>query len=88
MKLTIFPIQSARTGYRYVVAKAVINKSVKLGIPNRVQKTWKVRTVAPNFACEEMKPSFEAQAARWQSKVMAKLKSNGDSPKAVQEEAL
>lgn len=74
MKLTIQPIQSDSTGYRYVVCRAVINKSVKLGIPRRMQKTWKVRTVAPNFAVEEMKSSFEANAKRWEEKVLRKIR--------------
>lgn len=62
-------------GLRCVRFKAVINKSKKLGIPRKFQKTWSVKTVAPEFTLEEMKASFEANAKRWEAKVMEKLKS-------------
>lgn len=64
------PILDQRRGN----AKAVINKSVKLGIPRRFQKTWKVRTVAPKFAAATMKHSFQANAKRWEAKVMERVK--------------
>jgi len=78
VKLTVEPLQSPRTGYRYAVAKAVINKSAKKGIPRRYQRTWKVRTVAPNFSAEEMRSSFEANAKRWEAKVMEKIKTEAE----------
>lgn len=72
MKLTIAASETSG-GFRIVRAKAVIAKSVKLGIPSRHQKTWKVRTVAPKFVAENCKHMFEAEAARWENKVMAKI---------------
>ena len=69
MTLTIQPCELR--GLRHVKAFAVINKSKKLGIPRRYQKSWSQKTVAPNFACEEMRKSFEALAKRWEQKVMA-----------------
>lgn len=74
-------ITSELTGnqYRVVKAVAVIPKSKKNGVPRRFQKSWKQRTVAPNFACEEMRPAFEAEANRWQARIMAKIASENKS---------
>lgn len=49
---------------------AVIPKSAKLGIKKRHQKTWSFPTVAPNFTLQEMRPSVEKEAERWEKKVM------------------
>lgn len=85
MKVTVEPYQSISTQYRYVRCVAVIPKSKKLGVPRRYQKTWKVRTVAPEFSCEEMKVSFMAHAKRWEQQTLERLK-NGLPPELKQEE--
>lgn len=72
MKLTIASKVTANQ-YRIVKAVAVIKKSKKLGIPRRFQRTVKVRTVAPDFALEEMRKSFEKDFERWEKRVMAKI---------------
>lgn len=71
MKLTITPTQ--RGGYRIVKAFAVIEKSAKDGIPARRQKTWTVRTVAPEFVAKSCAVMFEAEAKRWEAKVMSEF---------------
>lgn len=58
MKLKIFATESR--GFKVVKAVAVITK------PARRQKTFVLRTVAPNFAVTEMQKAFEAAAARWE----------------------
>lgn len=73
MKLTITPTENGR-GYRVVKVFAVISKSAKLGIPRRYQKTWNVRTVAPNFVSEECKTMFEKEASRWEARIMDKIR--------------
>ncbi len=72
MKLTITPgmIYGDRRCVRVV---AVIAKSRKQGIPRRYQKTWTMKTVAPEFTVDEMRPAAEAEAKRWEEKVMAKI---------------
>lgn len=85
MKVTVEPYQSPSTQYRYVKCVAVLNKSEKLGIPRRYQKTWKVRTVAPEFSTDEMKSSFMAHAKRWEQQTLERLK-NGQPPELKQEE--
>lgn len=68
-----FTIQSTlNRGFRVVKSRAVINKSQKLKIDRRYQKTWTVRTVAPDFAVNEMHHSIECEAKRWEEKVMKK----------------
>ena len=85
MKLTIEPIESGATQLRYVRCVAVIPESKKNGVPRRYQKTWKVRTVAPNFATEEMRFSFEQNARRWEANVMARIKREKELSDAVKE---
>jgi len=72
MNFSISPAEFS--GYRYVRAVAVIPKSITLGIPRRYQKTWKVRSVAPEFTIKNEGFIFEREAARWAEKVMAKIK--------------
>jgi len=83
MKLTIEPVESAATQLRYVRCVAIIPKSKKNGVPRSYQKTWKVRTVAPNFASDEMRFSFEQNAKRWEAKVMDKIKREREFSEAV-----
>lgn len=71
MKLTITPSLFFKTPS--VRARAVISKSTKLGIPRRFQKTWNLRTVAPQFGSEQLKTTIEAEAKRWEEKVMARI---------------
>ena len=71
MKCTF--IEGELRGLRCVRFKAVINKSKKLGVTRRYQKTWSARTVAPEFTLEQMRHTFEAEAKRWETKVLAKL---------------
>lgn len=52
---------------------ARISKSKKLGILKRHQKTWSFPTVAPKFTLNEMMPSVEAEAKRWEEKVLKSL---------------
>jgi hypothetical protein len=85
MKLSIFPTVTA-DGYRVVKAKAVINPSVALGIPKRRQKTWTVRTVAPELAARENRHMFEAEASRWEQKVMAEIARSNALHQAVEEQ--
>lgn len=73
MKFSVQPFLSDRTQFRYVRCVAIIPKSKKLGIPRQFQRTWKVRTVAPEFTTEEMRASFEAEAKRWEQKIMRNL---------------
>lgn len=68
MKLKIFATQSH--GFRVVKAVAVIPESKPNGIKRR-QKTFTVRTVAPQFAVSEMEKAFQAAANRWEQKVLA-----------------
>lgn len=70
-------------GARCVRATAIINKSLKLGIPRRFQKTWSLETVAPDFTADEIKPVIEAEAKRWEQKILSKLPAN-ESPKRNQ----
>ena len=53
---------------------AVINKNKKLGIEKRRQKTWSFPTVAPEFTLKEMLPSIEAEAKRWEQKILTAKK--------------
>lgn len=73
MKITIKP-DTRRDGIRIVRAKAVINKSVKLGIPRRYQKTWTVKTVAPSHVSEQSDNMFTGEAKRWEQKIMEQIK--------------
>ena len=57
---------------RAVRFKAVISKSKKLGVEKRHQKTWSFPTVAPEFTLKEMLPSVEADAKRWEAKILAR----------------
>lgn len=66
MKLKILSTQSR--GYRVVKCVAIINQ------PKRRQKTFTVRTVAPDLAAEELQKSFAAEAGRWEVKTLEKLK--------------
>ena len=79
MKLHIF--ESTYYGLRAVTALAVINKSVKLGIPRRYQKSWTMKTVAPEFTIQEMKSSIEAEAKRWESKTLARIARDNEAAK-------
>lgn len=87
MKFSVKPFQSDATQLRYVKCVAIIPKSAKLGVPRRFQKTWKVRTVAPEFAAEEMKPSFLKVAKRWEQQTLERIK-NGEQPDLKQEKML
>ena len=71
MKLHIF--ESTYHGLRCVKAMAVIYKSVKKNIPRNFQKTWSTKTVAPEFTIKEMTPAIEAEAKRWEARIMAAL---------------
>lgn len=57
-------------GMRCSQWKAVINKSKKLGIKRRHQKTWSLRNVAPTSTLSEMVQSVEAEAKRWEAKIL------------------
>lgn len=83
---TSFQVGELR-GLRCVRFVAVINKSKKLGITKRYQKTWSCKTVAPEYTLEEMKSSFEANAKRWEEKVMGRIK-NGEAVEVKQVEIL
>ena len=85
MKLSITSTVTA-AGYRVVKAKAVINPSVALGISKRRQKTWTVRTVAPELVISECGPMFESEAARWQSRVMAEIARDNAMRQFVEEQ--
>lgn len=52
---------------------AAINPSTKLGIPRRYQKTWSLKTVAPEYTKQQMEGSFLMEAKRWEQKIMAKI---------------
>lgn len=65
MKLKIFATECR--GFRVVKAVAVTTDYLN----KRRQKTFTVRTVAPQFAVSEMQKAFEAAANRWQEKVLA-----------------
>jgi len=67
MKLKIFATE--RRGYRVVKAIAIIPESKTKGIKRR-QKTFTVRTVAPQFAVNELQKTFEAAATRWEHDVL------------------
>lgn len=69
MKLKIFATHSR--GFRVVKAVAVIPESKTNGIKRR-QKTFTVRTVAPQFAVSELQKTFEAAAGRWEQKVLSR----------------
>lgn len=60
-------------GVRAVRFVAVIPKSAKLGIPKRRQKTWTLETCAPEFTKENERAAIEAEAKRWEAKVMAQI---------------
>ena len=84
MKFTISPAEFS--GYRYVRAVAVIPKSKKLGIPRRYQRTWKVRSVAPEFTIKNEWFIFEREAQRWSDKVMAKIKEENNDTRTTENE--
>ncbi len=69
---TSFTVGKLR-GATCVRLKATIGKSKKMGIPRRYEKTWSTLTVAPNFTLEEMKSSYEAEARRWEQKIMLQI---------------
>lgn len=71
--LTIGELRGLR-GLRCVRCVAVINPSSKLGIPRRYQKTWSLKTVAPEYTKQQMEGSFLMEAKRWEQKIMAKIK--------------
>lgn len=58
-------------GVRAVRFIAVIPKSKKLKIEKRRQKTWTLPTCAPEFTKVNEFPAIEAEAKRWEAKVMA-----------------
>lgn len=70
MKLKIFA--TGCRGFRVVKAVAIIPKSKTIGVTRR-QKTFTVRTVAPDFAISELQKSFEAAASRWETKIMNQM---------------
>lgn len=76
MKLKIFASESR--GFRVVRAVAVINKSKAFGIISRRQKTFTVRTVAPNFAISELERAFKSEASRWENKILARISEKKD----------
>lgn len=85
LKITVGEVR----GLRCVRARAVINKSKKLGIPRRYSKTFTTKTVAPNFVAEDAKPTFEAAAKKWEQGILAKIereKSGVPEAKETQEE--
>ncbi len=84
MKLHIF--ESTHFGLRSVKALAIIYKSVKQGIPRKFQKTWNMKTVAPEFTIKELKPTIEAEAKRWEAKVLATVKKTKQCQKECEEE--
>lgn len=61
-------------GLRCVRFVATINKSVKLQIPRRYQKTWSLKTVAPEYTEQEMLKSATEEAKRWEIRVMEKIR--------------
>jgi hypothetical protein len=65
MKLTISVGQYR--GLQAVKVQAVINRSKKT---RRHQKTWTLKTVAPSFTAGDIKQSAEAEAKRWEQKVL------------------
>ncbi len=84
MKLTIKSTENR--GYRVVKALAIISKSIKKGIPRRFQKTWTMRTVAPEFTAIEMETSIKAEAARWEAKIIRELSRQADAKKVSDNE--
>ena len=81
MKLHIF--ESTYHDLRCVKALAIIPKSKKLGVPRKFQRTWSMKTVAPQFTIQEMKVGIEAEAKRWEAKVMDKIKREREFSEAV-----
>lgn len=86
MKLAIGP--SERNGFRVIRAFAVISKSIKSGIPRRFQKTWCVRTVAPEYGATEHADMFKAEALRWEKKVLERCKRDAEAIAAAEKEVL
>ncbi len=71
MKLTITPFHGA--GLVRVFAR--ILESRKLGTPRR-QKTWDIKTVAPEFTAENDREIFEREAKRWEQKQLDEFKTH------------
>lgn len=86
MKLHIY--ESVYHDLRCVKATAIIYKSVKKGIPRKYQKTWSMKTVAPEFTIQQMRPSIEAEARRWEAKTMALLERNRQLQKEILQEKI
>jgi hypothetical protein len=82
MKLHIF-----ESTYRDIPcwkAVGIINRSKKLGITKRIQKTW--RAVGEHhISLHEVEMAFRANAKRWEARTLELLKA-GKSPDLRQEE--
>lgn len=63
---------------------ATIGQSKKLGL-KRHQKTWSFPTVAPQFTRVEMMPTVEAEAKRWEQRILKKATPTPPASDAPQE---
>jgi len=66
-------------------AVATINRSKKLGISKRVQKTWRAVGEVFKVRRDEVEKAFISQAVRWEKQALERLK-NGEQPELKQEE--
>jgi len=76
MKLKIF--ESTLNDLRCVKCLAIIPKSKKRGIHRKYQKTWSVKTVNPEVTIKESSKMFEAEAKRWEAKIMSRIRFEND----------
>lgn len=60
-------------GLRCVRFRATIYPSKKRGIPRRYQKTFTLKTVAPEATAKDMEFAANQEVKRWEAKVMERI---------------
>jgi hypothetical protein len=76
-KLKVDVLTANRTRGPAVRYQAVIRPSIKRGIRVHRQKTFLLKTIAPEFTSKQMMPAIEAELDRWATKQLSSAANGG-----------